>query len=95
VILRALSLPVGGVAEQHRRRRAEQEELALRRIRRRRTESRRDLQPDRTCKLNDVEPEAHLRHVIGVIADQPINRVAELLPWNLRDRLASDSPSVT
>jgi hypothetical protein len=48
-----------------------------------------------TCKLNGVDPEAYLRRVLGVIADDPINRVAELLPWNLRDRLAPDAPSAT
>jgi transposase len=43
-----------------------------------------------TCKLNGIDPEAYLRHVLAVIADHPINRVAELLPWNLRDKLANN-----
>ncbi|EPQ5852423.1 IS66 family transposase [Klebsiella pneumoniae] len=33
-----------------------------------------------TCKLNGVDPEGYLRHVLGVIADWPVNRVSELLP---------------
>ena len=35
-----------------------------------------------TARLNDVDPEAWLTDVIGRIADHPINRVDELLPWN-------------
>ncbi|WP_458294353.1 transposase domain-containing protein [Enterobacter cloacae] len=36
-----------------------------------------------TCKLNGVEPESYLRYVLDVIADWPINRVSELLPWRI------------
>jgi transposase len=36
----------------------------------------------RTCKLNGVEPEAWLRDVLTRVGAHPINRLAELLPWN-------------
>jgi len=36
-----------------------------------------------TCRLNGVDPEHYLRHVLNVIADWPINRVCELLPWRI------------
>jgi transposase len=36
-----------------------------------------------TAKLNGLDPEAYLREVIGRIADHHINRIAELLPWNI------------
>lgn len=38
-----------------------------------------------TAKLNGIDPEAHLRHVLGVIADHPMSRIAELLPWAVAD----------
>jgi transposase len=34
-----------------------------------------------TAKLNGINPEAYLRHVLARIADHRIHRIAELLPW--------------
>jgi transposase len=34
-----------------------------------------------TAKMNGLDPEAYLADVIARIADHPINRIGELLPW--------------
>ena len=42
-----------------------------------------------TARLNDINPQDYLTYVIERIADHPINRVDELLPWNLTSELAA------
>ncbi len=42
-----------------------------------------------TTKLNEVDPQAWLADVLARIADHPVQRLDELLPWHWR-RLASE-----
>jgi transposase len=50
-----------------------------------------------TARLNGIDPQRYLLHVLGRIADHPSNRIDELLPWAVaakweRDAAAKDLP---
>jgi transposase len=40
-----------------------------------------------TCKLNHIDPQRYLHYVLERIADHPINRIEELLPWNVVEQM--------
>lgn len=40
-----------------------------------------------TCKLNCIDPQRYLEYVLTRIADHPINRIEDLLPWNVAEHL--------
>ena len=46
-----------------------------------------------TAELNGVESQSYLRHVLARIAEHPINRIDELLPWNVASRLPAIAPT--
>src|ERR1039457_6689985 len=42
-----------------------------------------------TCLLNRIDPLAYLRHVLECIGEYPINRIEELLPWQIAPKLTA------
>jgi hypothetical protein len=44
-----------------------------------------------TAKLNGIDPESYLRNILSRIAEHPINRIDELLPWNFAAEPAENS----
>ena len=44
-----------------------------------------------TAKLNGLDPESYLRNVLSRVADHPINRIEQLLPWNVAAKAAAHS----
>ena len=43
-----------------------------------------------TAKLNSIDPQAWLTDVLTCIADHPVNRVAELLPWKFSGAVVAE-----
>jgi transposase len=40
-----------------------------------------------SCRRNQIDPQCYLQYVLERIADHPINRVEELLPWDVAGQL--------
>lgn len=47
-----------------------------------------------TAKLNGINPQAYLRYVLDHIGEHPINKVHELLPWNVVPLLAAETEDI-
>ena len=47
------------------------------------------------AKLNGIDPEAYLSHVLARIVDHPIRQIDELLSWNVAPSLTDRAASAT
>ena len=43
-----------------------------------------------TAKINDIDPQAWLADVLARIAEHPVQKLDELLPWNWRQLTVRD-----
>jgi len=44
-----------------------------------------------TAKLNGLDPAFYLRTVLATVAEHPINRIKDMLPWNIAAAFQTDS----
>ena len=47
-----------------------------------------------SAKMNDIDPQAWLAHVLTNIAQHPVSRLDELLPWNWQAQVAATRKAV-
>ena len=47
-----------------------------------------------TAKLNGLDPQAYLQHVLSRVAQHPSNRIHELLPWNVANVLTPAAATI-
>ena len=42
-----------------------------------------------SAKMNDIDPQTWLAHILANIAQHPVSRLDELLPWNWQAQVAA------